>query len=67
MRTKPTPVIPLIGKIKNENSMERVPNILVIRKGIEKPKLIEFANKYKMKRTNVNFIAFVSSPYMYVN
>ena len=66
-KPKATPVFPLVGKKINSNSISIVPNILVIRKGVDKKHLRSYCNKYNFNYSKCNFIAFVSSPYMFTN
>ena len=53
MSPKATPMLSLVGNLKGSKEIIRVPNILVIRKGVEKPMLRSFCekHKYNLKKT----------------
>ena len=67
MSPSPAHIMPLIGRLKDTNKIVSVPNILVIRKGLEKKLLKQYCSRYKYNHKKTKFVAFVSSPYIYTN
>ena len=57
----------MVGKNIDSGLFERVPNVLCIRKGVEKSHINSYLKQYKMNRNEVKFFTFVSSPYLLQN
>lgn len=60
-------IIPFVGKEKGSNCISRVPGLLCIRKGVEKDLVKSYLKTYGCSRKDTDFVAFVSSPYIYQN
>ncbi len=67
MKQKPKHIFPFVGKLKDKGSVQTLPDVLIMRKGIEKHHLKRYAHQYQRDINKTFFVAFVSSPYIYVN